>query len=200
MVGDSEEEDDADDAAVGCAGPCDDVVEAGVVAGGAECSAHGGGHECVHGDQADGEGDEAKDAAGCSAEVSCEKEEGELAGGFRANAVEHADEEDGFSGVHPLKTVGFGGLTVETSADLPGDPEDAVDGDGEAAFNAAVGMAMSVFAEDSGDDADAQNDEGESDEAFRPMIQAFGEAEVHLENEDAEGGDGEGMAQGVGHA
>ena len=200
VVGDTEEEDDADDAAIGRAGPCDGVVEAGVVSGGAKGSAHGGGHEGVHGDEAGGEGDQAHDAAGCSTEIGGEEKEGELAGGFSANAVEHADEEDGFSGVHPLETVRLGGLMVPKAADLPGDPEDAVDGDGETALNARVGVAVGVFAEDAGDDADAEDDEGEADEALGPVVEALRQAEVHLKDENAEGGDREGVAEGVSHA
>src|ERR1039458_5663049 len=62
-VGDSEEEDDADDETVGGAGPGDDVVETRmVVAAGVEGSAHGGGHQGVHGYQAQGEGRQAHHA------------------------------------------------------------------------------------------------------------------------------------------
>jgi len=198
-VGDAEEEDEADDEAIGGPGPGDEVVEAGVVAGGGEGSAHGGGHEGVHGDQTDGEGAQAQHAAGSSAEVGGEEKEGELAGGFRAYSVQNADDEDGFAVVHPLKALGLRGLGIETSPDFPGEPEDAVDGDGEAALNAGVGVAVCVFAEDAGNDADAQNDEREADEALGNVVKVLRQAHVELEDGDAEGDDGESVAQGVGH-
>ena len=83
---------------------------------------------------------------------------------------------------------------------MPGQPEYAIDGDGETAFNAAVGMAMGIFAKDSGDDADAEQDESEADETLGPVIEAVGQAHVQLEDGDAEGGYGEGVAEGIGHA
>ncbi len=120
MVGDSEEEDQSDDAAVGCACPGDGVVEAGVVAGGAEGSAHGGGHDGIHGDQTQAKGCQSQHAARGAAEVGGEKEEGKLAGGFCADAMEDADNEDRFAVVDPLKMAGLGRLRIEAAANLPG--------------------------------------------------------------------------------
>ncbi len=59
---------------------------------------------------------------------------------------------------------------------------------------------MRVFAEDSGDYADAKQDESEADEALAPVVQSLGQAEVELKNGDAEDGYGEGVTEGVGHA
>src|ERR1039458_2131046 len=97
MVGDPEEEDDPDDATVGGAGPGDGVVETGMMAAGPESSAHRGGHHRIHGHQAHREGRQAEDAARGSAQVGGEEEESQLAGGFSANAVQDADEEDRLS-------------------------------------------------------------------------------------------------------
>src|SRR5206468_11968723 len=85
-AGDAEEEDDADDAAIGCACPSDPVVDAGVRSAGAERSAHGCGHDGVHEDEADGECGETEESARSSAETFCKEEEAELAGCFRADA------------------------------------------------------------------------------------------------------------------
>ena len=81
--------------------------------------------------------------------------------------MQDTDDEDGFSGVQPPETVGPGGLPVPQAARLPGQPEDAVDGDGQAALDAAMAVAVDVFAEDTGDDANAGDDEGEADEALK---------------------------------
>ncbi len=59
---------------------------------------------------------------------------------------------------------------------------------------------MGVFAQDSGNHADAEQDESETDEALAPVIKALGQAEVELKNGDAESCYGEGVAKGVGHA
>ena len=115
-------------------------------------------------------------------------------------AVQHADEEYGFSGVHPLKAVGSWSLAVKTSADLPGEPQHAVDGDGQAALDAGMAVPVRVLAQDAGDDADAENNEGEADEALGPVVQAFRQSEVELQDGNAESGDGEGVAQCIGHA
>ncbi len=124
MVGDSEEEDEADDATVGCACPCDGVVEAGVVAGGAEGAAHGGGHDGIHGDEAEAKGGQPQHAPRGAAQVGGEEEERQLAGSFGAYAVEDADDEDRFAVVDPLKMMGLRRLRVEAAANLPGEPED----------------------------------------------------------------------------
>ena len=94
MVGDSEEEYDADDATVGCARPGDGVVEAGVVAGGAEGSAHGGGHEGIHGDEAKAEGCQPQHSTRGAAQVGGEEEKRQLAWSFGAYSMQDADEED----------------------------------------------------------------------------------------------------------
>lgn len=199
-VGDAGEEYDPDDEAIGCAGPCDDMIEAGVVAAGAEGAAHERGHESVHGDKADGEGGQAQHAARCAAEIGSEKEEGQLARSLRAHAVQDADCKHRFSAVQPLKAHGPGGLPVPTAADLPGEPEEAIDGNRETALDAAVTVAVRVFAEDSGDDANTEHDEGEADEALGPVIEALGQTHVQLKNGDAECGHGKSVAEGVGHA
>lgn len=91
-------------------------------------------------------------------------------------------------------------LRVEAAANLPGEPENAVDGDGKTAFNAAVGVAVGVFAKDSGNDANAEQDESEAYEPLAPVVKALGQAKVELEDGYAEDGDGEGVAEGVGDA
>ncbi len=59
---------------------------------------------------------------------------------------------------------------------------------------------MRVLAQNSGNHADAEHDEREADEALRPVVQPLGQAEVQLENRNAECRHGKGMAQGVRHA
>lgn len=108
------------------------------MAGGAECSAHGCGHERVHGDEADGECSKPHKPARGTAEVRGEEEERELTWCFRADAVQYADEEDGLTVVHPLKARGARGFAIPEPAYTPGDPDDAVDGDGETAFDAGM--------------------------------------------------------------
>jgi len=120
VIGDSEEEDQADDAAVSCACPGDGVVEAGMVAGGTEGSAHGGGHDGIHGDEAKAKGCQPQHSTRGAAEVGGEEEEGQLAGGFSADAVENSDDENRFAVVYPLKMAGLGRLRVETAANFPG--------------------------------------------------------------------------------
>ena len=123
MVGDSEEEDDADDATVGGACPCDGMVEAWVVAGGAESAAHRGGHDGIHGDQAQAKGGQSPHASRGAAQVGGEKEERQLAGGFGAHAMKDADDEDRFAVIDPLKMTGPEGLRVIAAAHSPGQPE-----------------------------------------------------------------------------
>jgi hypothetical protein len=59
---------------------------------------------------------------------------------------------------------------------------------------------MGVFAEDSRNYADAEQDESESDEPLAPVVKSLWQAEVELEDGDAEDGYSEGVAEGVGHA
>ena len=59
---------------------------------------------------------------------------------------------------------------------------------------------MGVFAEDSGYHADAKQNESEADEPLAPVIKTLGQTQVELEDGDAEDGNGEGVAEGVGHA
>jgi len=84
-------------------------------------------------------------------------------------------------------------------ARLPGNPEDAVDGDGQAALDAAVRVAVRIFAENSCDDPDAENDQRDADQPFSPMVYTLGQGEVQLQDSDAERCHREGVAQGVGH-
>src|SRR5580698_4485634 len=200
VVGDAKKEDHADDATIRRPGPRDGVVEAGLTAANAEGSANGCGHKSIHGDKSEGKSQQAEQAARGAAEVRGEKEERQLAGGFGAHAVQHADDEDRFSGIHPLKTLRLRRLAIPHAALLPRQPKHAVDGNGQAAFDAAVGVAMCVFAEDSGDNADAEKDEREADEALGPVVEPLRQAHVQLEYGNAERGYSEGVAEGVRHA
>jgi hypothetical protein len=156
----------------------------GVQCAGVECAADGGGHEAIHGYEADAEGSEAHDAVGGPAEALSEEEQSKLAGGFRADAMQNTDEEDRLACIHPLKTLRLGKEGVPGTAQAPGGPEQAVDGDGQAALNAAVMVAMRILTQDAGYDTDAENDEGKADQPFRPVIQAFRQAD-ELKNGDS---------------
>ena len=89
---------------------------------------------------------------------------------------------------------------VPRAAHLPGQPQHPVDGDGQAALDAAVGVAVRVLAQDSRHHANAQDDEGEADQPLGPVIQALRKAHVQLQDGNAQRGHREGVAEGVGHA
>lgn len=162
----------------------------------AECSSHQG----IHGNQTKGKSCQTQHASGSASQIGSEEEKGELAGGLRAYAVQNADEEDGFAGVDPLKALWARGLRVADAAHLPCQPQHAIDGDGQAAFDAAVGVAVRIFAQNASDDADAEQDKGEADEPLGPVVDAFGQTHVQLQDSHAQRGHGEGVAQSVRHA
>ena len=108
FVGDAEEEDGADGEAVGDGEGGGDGLEAGEMAAGGKEAAGAGGHEGIHGEQAEDEAEQAKEALRGAAELGGEEEEKELRGGFGAEAVDDADEEDGGVGVVEAEVVGAG--------------------------------------------------------------------------------------------
>jgi len=62
-----------------------------------------------------------------------------------------------------------------------------------------VRVAVRIFAQNSSDDTDAENDQCDADQPFSPMVNALGQAEVQLQDCDAERGHSEGVADGIGH-
>ena len=170
-----------------------------MMSAGFEGSAEGGGHQRVHADKAERKRCQAEHAARGAAEIGGQEEQGELAGGLGADSVKNADDEYGFAVVHPLEALGLWSRGIPGTADAPAEPQHAVDGDGEAALDAAMAMAVRVLAQDAGDDADAEDDERKADEALGPVIESFGQSHMQLQDSNTEGGDGEGMAECVGH-
>ena len=69
--------------------------------------------------------------------------------------MQDADEEDRLSGVDPLEALGLLEGRVDETSHAPDGPEEPVDGNGQAAFKAAVRMAMRVLAQNAGYDSDA---------------------------------------------
>ena len=149
VVGDAEEEDEPDAATVDGAGPCDGVVEAGMVAAGLERSAHGGRHQGVHRYQAERKSCQAHHSTGSSTEIGGEEEERQLAGRLGSYAVQHADQEDRFSVVHPLEALWLRRVWIPQATDLPGQPQNAIDGDSQTALDAAVPVPVGIFTQDS---------------------------------------------------
>src|SRR3954462_3499911 len=112
LAGDPEEEDGPDDATVRRARPGNDVVKPRMMSAGFERSAQGGGHDGVHGDQAHSKGRQPQEPLRSAAKAGGKKEQGKLARGLGADPVQHADQEDRFAVVHPLKSLRFWGLRV----------------------------------------------------------------------------------------
>lgn len=78
FVGDAEEEDGADDEAVGDGKGGGDALELRAMRAGGEDAAGAGGHEGVHGEQAEDEAEQAEQASGGAAELGGEQKEEEL--------------------------------------------------------------------------------------------------------------------------
>ena len=202
LVGDAEEEDRADDEAVGDGEGGGDGLKAGEVGAGGEDAAGRGGHEGVHGEQAAHEAEQTEQALRGAAELGGEEEEEELRGGFSAEAVEDADEEDGGVGVVEAEGVGAGCVGIEAAADLPAAILRAGDEESNAAagWQGGVGVAVrgdATVAEPGDGDVDREDDEGGADEALADAVEAGRDGEVEGDDTDAEGGDGEGVAEGV---
>lgn len=198
MVGDAKEEDHADDAAIGCAGPRDDVVKAGMVAAHLEGATHGSCHHGIHRNQAYGKGGKTEHATRGATKIGSEKKQGELAGRFGTDSMEHANHKYGLPVVHPLKPLWTGDLAVEEATHTPRGPENAVDGDRETALDSTVRMSVGISTEDAGYDADSEHDEGEANEALGPVVESLRQAHMELKHGNPEGRHGERMAESVG--
>uniref|UniRef100_E6PZP4 Uncharacterized protein n=1 Tax=mine drainage metagenome TaxID=410659 RepID=E6PZP4_9ZZZZ len=153
-----------------------------------------GGHKGVHQDQAGGKGGQPEDALAGAAESGGKEEEHELAGGLRADAVEHTDKEDGAFAVVPGEKRGSLAVGLEKGKQLPVESAKEVDGGCDAALH-VVGVGVGM--EEASDDGDAKHDEGGSDESLGEPIKPCGQGNVKLYNQDAESDDGERVAEGV---
>ena len=194
-----EQENDPDDATVGCSGPGDGMVQARMVAGGGEGAAHRCGHQGIHGYQAKREGRQTHQAPGCSAQVGGEEKQRQLARRLSSHTVQDANDEHGLSVIHPLETLGLGKVPVKTSPHSPCHPQHSIDGDGQAAFDAAVTMAVRVFSQNSSYYANAENDQSKPDQPFSPVIQPLGETQMQLQDGRPQRGHSKSMAQGICH-
>jgi len=109
--------------------------------------------------------------------------------------VNEADNEDGFG----VDGVGDGVVRnwVRGVISIPGQA-DAMEGvaeKGVSVFGQVTGL------EDEGaEDVDAEEEEGEADEALGPAIDASRQIDSEEDDDEAEGGDHDGVAEGVDHA
>ena len=195
LVADAEQEDGADDEAVGGGERGEDALDAGPVGAGGDDTGGGGGHEGVHDEQAEDEAEQAEEAAAGAAEVGGEQEEEELRGGLGAEAVDDADGEDGGAVVFEGEGAGPRGGGVAEAAGAPGEIAGCGDEQGDAA--AGVGVLAGLAAEEGDEDVGGEDDEGGADEAFADGVEVGGDGEMEEDDGGAEEGDGEGVAEGV---
>ena len=167
------------------------------MAGGSEDACNRGGHEGVHGEETCEEHSEAKHSESGSAQVGGEKEDEELARGFGSEAVDESDDEDGFCVDRVVDGVVGDWVVGSIPGSIPRltDAVEAVAEEGVTAFRKIVGL------EDQGaEDVNAEDEEGEADEALGPAIDADGEIDSEEDDDEAEGGNHDGVAEGVDHA
>jgi len=194
----SEEEDGSDDEAVGGRQGGDDSLELGTMGAAGEDSGGGGGHEGVHDQKAGDEAEEAEEAAAGSAKFGSEEEEEELRGGFCAEAMDDAYDEDGAAVVAEGEGVRFGGVRVTEAAKTPSDVAGSCDEQGDAALGDDVMVGSAGFAaQEADEDVDSEDDEGRSDETLADGVHVRRKAEVKEDDGGSEDGDGKGVAKGV---
>ena len=90
-------------------------------------------------------------------------------------------------------------MRTPEAAQSPKQPKDAVDGDGQSALDATVAVAVRILPQDSGNHADSQNDESQTNKPFGPMVEALRQPNVQLKNGHTKGNHREGMAKSIGH-
>jgi hypothetical protein len=198
FVAGSEEEDDADDKAVGGGEGRDERLDARAVGAGDEDAGGAGGHESVHEEEADDEAEKAEEASAGASEVGGQEEEEELRWGFGAEAVDDAYGEDGGAVVAEGERGGLWGDGIGEAADAPLGVACSGDEQGDAAAGSGVVVMVSRFAVEEGDeDVDAESDESCSDKSLADGVHVLGEADVEEDDGGSEDGDGEGVAECV---
>src|SRR5215469_1528868 len=126
--GGAEQENHANDQAVGGGERGSDAHHAFARGAHGENADGGGGHERVHQQQAGEKHREAEESARDAAKICGEKKNEELAGCFRAEPVNHTDEKHGFLCVVPVGDGGtLDGFAVKELANRPTCPAKRVD-------------------------------------------------------------------------
>src|SRR5215831_7282403 len=199
-IGDAQQKNQSDPAAVHRSGPRNHMIEARMVTAGIKCSADRSRHQRIHGDKPERKRSQPEHSAGGAAEIGRQEEERELAWRLGADAVQNADYKHRLAGIHPLKALGPRCRRIPDPAYTPRHPQHAVDGNGEPALDAAVPMTVGVLAQNAGYNAQPQHNQRQADQAFGPVIQSLRQSHVQLQHCDTKGGDGERVTEGVRHS
>ena len=152
-----------------------------------------GGHQGVHGEQAEEKNRQAEQSMAYAAEVGGEEKEGQLAGCLGAETVDDADAEAGalvqVDGSHGLR-VRFAGLPRVEAAVQPARRADQQGRPG-------LGQDRAFAPDERAQHVEREHDEGQPDQALGPAIHAARKRELEADDDRAQHGYGSSVSQGV---